>query len=215
MKKRLNLILFILGVLGGYGCFALPSMDSANKASLQRGAALFVNYCSGCHSLKYFRYEQLASDLAIPPNLVKDNLIFTESKLNEPFLIALQAKDAQEWFGVVPPDLSLIARQRGKLWLYRYLTGFYKDHSRPMGVNNTLLPNVAMPDVLEPLKGTPEQLNEHFKQELGDLINFLDYVGEPAYFSRIHLGPYVVLFFILLFIPVYLLKRLYWSDLGS
>lgn len=199
MKRRLRI--FLLVILVGQGCFALPVLDLNNKASLQRGAALFINYCSGCHSLKYLRYEQLAQDLAIPTELVKNNLIFTQAGLDAPILNALTPKDAQEWFGAAPPDLSLIARQRGDEWLYRYLTGFYRDNSRPLGVNNHMLPNVAMPDVLA---------NAFHEQELGELINFLNYVGEPSSLFRRHLGPYVLLFFILLFIPVYYLKRLYW-----
>lgn len=199
MKRRLRI--FLLAVLVGQGCFALPGLDLNNKASLQRGAALFINYCAGCHSLKYLRYEQLAQDLAIPSELVKNKLIFTQAALNAPILNALAPNDAQEWFGAVPPDLSLIARQRGDEWLYRYLTGFYRDNSRPFGVNNHMLANVAMPDVLA---------NAFHEQELGELINFLNYVGEPRALFRRHLGPYVLLFFMLFFIPVYYLKRLYW-----
>ena len=227
MKKRLRIVLFLLGILGLRHSFSLPAMNIQDKASLQRGAALFINYCSGCHSLKYLRYEQMSKDLAIPLDLLKNNLIFTESKVDDPILIALAPEDAQEWFGVVPPDLSLSGRQRGKIWLYRYLTGFYKDNTRPFGVNNTVLPNAAMPDILESLRARPvlmhsyhesqqnnkqkEMLKEHFEQQLGDLINFLEYVGEPAYFKRRQLGPFVLIFFIILLIPVYCLKRLYWS----
>lgn len=156
-------------------------------------------------------------------------MIFTQSQPSDPIQIALPPVDAQQWFGLVPPDLSLSVRQRGTAWLYRYLTGFYKDENRPFGVNNLLIPNVAMPDALESLKGTAYLLTDssmhnpsvkivqsgalsapEFEQVLIDLITFLVYVSEPTQLSRTHLGPYVILFLIILLLPVYYLKVLYW-----
>ncbi len=228
MNKLIRIYLFLFCVFACEYSIALPSIDIHNKASLQRGAALFINYCSGCHSLNYLSYKQMAQDLEIPVSLLKKNLIFTQSKVTDPIRVALEPEDAKQWFGLMPPDLSLSARQRGRAWLYRYLTGFYQDDTRPFGVNNSLIPNVAMPDVLESLRkksllNNPHQsyLNntqkekthtEEFEQELGDLINFLAYVGEPARLQRTQLGPFVILFLMIFLLPVYYLKRLYWSN---
>lgn len=230
-RSRVIIVLFLFN---GWiqALIASPTLpiNLNDKTSLQRGAALFMNYCSGCHSLKYIQYKQMGDDLGITSlELLKNNLIFTQSQPSDPIQIALPPVDAQQWFGLVPPDLSLSARQRGTAWLYRYLTGFYKDKNRPFGVNNLLIPNVSMPDALESLKGTAYLLTDspihnpslkivqsgalstpEFEQVLIDLITFLVYVSEPTQLSRTQLGPYVILFLIILLLPIYYLKVLYW-----
>ncbi|PID42945.1 MAG: cytochrome c1 [Gammaproteobacteria bacterium] len=128
-------------------------IDLEDKVSLQRGAALFTNYCMGCHSMKYARYERVATDLGIPPDLYMENLVFADAKIGELMQIALSPEQASSWFGAPPPDLTLEARLRGPDWLYSYMRAFYKDDSRPYGVNNTIFPDVGMPHVLEGLQG--------------------------------------------------------------
>ncbi|MCB1863922.1 MAG: cytochrome c1 [Chromatiales bacterium] len=136
-----------------------PKLDHANidpsdVGSLQRGAKYFVNYCLGCHQAAYLRYEHIARDLELTHDLVKDNLMFTGIKIGDTLTNALPAAEAREWFGNVPPDLSLIARARGVDWLYTYLRTFYLDESRvPIGVNNLVFPGVGMPHVLADLQG--------------------------------------------------------------
>ena len=126
--------------------------------SLQRGAQVYVNYCLGCHSASYMRYTRL-QDLGLTEQQIRDNLIFTGAKVGELMTIAMAPKDAREWFGAPPPDLSVIARSRsshagsGADWLYTYLRGFYRDPSRPTGWNNTVFPNVGMPHILYALQG--------------------------------------------------------------
>ena len=209
------------------------SVDITNKERLQRGAKLFMNYCSGCHSLKYMRYNRMAEDLGltdfagqINKNLL-NNLIFTQATVYDPIQIAMLPEDARQWFGIVPPDLSLSARERGAHWLYLYLKNFYNDDSRPFGVNNLLIPNVAMPNVLEPLMGQQilvmnnesnsdslllikkgEMLPVDFDNALQDLVTFLVYVGEPAKLIRHRLGIFVILFLSILLIAAYCLKKL-------
>ncbi|WP_020409294.1 cytochrome c1 [Hahella ganghwensis] len=128
-------------------------VDIYDKASLQSGAALFTNYCMGCHSMKYARYERVADDIGIPHELYVDNLIFGDAKIGELMDIPMQSKMAAGWFGAPPPDLSLVARLRGPEWLYTYLRTFYKDESRPWGVNNAVFKDVGMPHVLIDLQG--------------------------------------------------------------
>jgi ubiquinol-cytochrome c reductase cytochrome c1 subunit len=127
--------------------------DHANKASLQRGAALFTNYCMGCHSMEYARYKRVSDDLGIPANLYEENLIFTGAKIGELMKISMNKDMAAVWFGAPPPDLTLETRLRGEDWVYSYLRGFYKDDSRPFGVNNVVFENVGMPHVLSGLQG--------------------------------------------------------------
>ena len=214
------------------------SIDIHNKERLQSGAKLFMNYCSGCHSLKYMRYNRLAEDLGLTdfPEKTNDNLlnnlIFTQARPYEPVQIAMLPEDAQQWFGVVPPDLSLSARERGPGWLYHYLKSFYNDSSRPFGVNNLLVPNVAMPNVLEPLIGQMVLVADpkshvsslllkkngamhpvEFDNAVQDLVTFLVYVGEPAQLIRYRLGFWVLIFLCILLIPVYCLKKMYWRQL--
>jgi ubiquinol-cytochrome c reductase cytochrome c1 subunit len=135
------------------------NVDLCDKASLQRGAGLYANYCAGCHSLQYVRFNDLAKDLFVDDKgkvlekLVNDQLNFTGGKVTDPYLTSLSKKDGQAWFGVSPPDLSLVARSRGKNWIYSYLHSFYTDPKKPWGVNNVVFPDVAMPHVLSGLQG--------------------------------------------------------------
>ncbi len=128
-------------------------IDLTDKAGMQDGARTFANYCMGCHSAKFQRYERVADDLGIPHELMLENLIFNDAKIGEHMKIGMQAEDAKVWFGAAPPDLTLVARVRGTDWLYTYLRTFYDDPSRPLGANNKVFPNVGMPNVLASLQG--------------------------------------------------------------
>ena len=188
-----------------------------NVASLQRGAKYYVNYCLGCHSAKYVRYNRLAADLGITEKQLVDNLMFTGEHPYDTMAIAMKPEDATRWFGVPPPDLSLIARSRGTDYLYTYLRGFYADPMRPTGVNNIVLRGSAMPAVLWELQGpqravyhedpkhpgqqvfagleqiSPGQLSAaDFNDMVRDIVNFLDYIGEPIKRDREQLGIRVI-----------------------
>jgi len=127
-----------------------------NDASLQRGAQLAVNYCMGCHSFKYSRWERVADDLNIPHQMMLDNMIFSGQKIGELMDIAMPSDKAKEWFGATPPDLTLVARSRSPEWVYTYLRHFYADPSRPLGVNNKVYKDVGMPHALLDLQGLAE-----------------------------------------------------------
>jgi ubiquinol-cytochrome c reductase cytochrome c1 subunit len=212
--------------------------DIKNTESLQRGARNFMNYCSGCHSLKYLRYNRLAADLKIPESELAGNLMFTSDKAFDTINSAMP-KDSENWFGKEPPDLSLIARARGVDYLYSYMKGFYADKTRPWGVNNLYLPSAAMPHVLQELQGsqkpvfknepddhgsarmvlvgvaamTPGALKpEEYDQFVRDIVNFLDYAGEPVKEKRQSMGVFVTLFLLVFFVFAYLLKKEYWKD---
>lgn len=128
-------------------------IDLSDKAALQDGARTFANYCMGCHSAKFQRYERVAKDLGIPEQVMLDNLVFTGAKIGDHMKIGMKPADAKVWFGAAPPDLTLVARVRGADWLYTYLRTFYEDPARPWGVNNKAFPNVGMPNVLVGLQG--------------------------------------------------------------
>ncbi|MEO1888901.1 MAG: cytochrome c1 [Cycloclasticus sp.] len=216
------------------------TIDLGNKASLQRGAKYFVNYCLSCHSAKQLRYSRMAQDLDITPELVELNLMFTGEKIFDGMNISMRPKDAEKWFGVNPPDLSLIARSRGPDWLYTYLKSFYIDEDRPFGVNNTLFPKVGMPHVLADLQGLqravykdvetadggvkkvidyleiaePGRMTEReYDKAMNDLVNFMTYMGEPAKMERQRLGWKVLVFILLMLGIFYLLKKEYWKDI--
>ena len=127
-----------------------------NNASLQNGAKLAVNFCMGCHSFKYSRWERVATDIGIPHQLMLDNMIFTGQKIGGLMDIAMPADKAKEWFGATPPDLTLVARSRSPEWVYTYLKNFYADPTRPLGVNNKVFKDVGMPHALLDLQGLPE-----------------------------------------------------------
>lgn len=225
---------------GGSGGFIeVANNDLGNLASLQRGARNFVNYCLGCHSAKYVRYSRLAADLGMSEDQLINNLMFTAEKPHETMAIAMPALDAAGWFGQAPPDLSLVTRSRGTDWVYSFLRSFYLDDSTPTGTNNLVLPGASMPNVLWELQGlrdavytghideqgnvtkvyegleqaSPGKLSEQqFDKFVRDLVNFLDYVGEPVQLQRKALGIRVLLFLAVFFLFAYLLKKEYWKS---
>ncbi|WP_240207116.1 cytochrome c1 [Vibrio sp. CyArs1] len=213
--------------------------DLSDQASLQNGAKLFMNYCFACHSTQYQRYERVANDLGIPVDLAKENLVFDpEAKIGDLMVNAMPQKQAAAWFGAAPPDLTLVARVRGVDWLYTYLRSFYVDPSRPFGVNNVTFPNVGMPHVLEELQGIPTPIYEtqlvdgqevqvvigtetdgrgelsssEYDDAVRDLVNFLEYSGDPVKLERHALGWWVMGFLVIFTIVVVLLKKEYWRD---
>jgi ubiquinol-cytochrome c reductase cytochrome c1 subunit len=214
--------------------------DVTNTASLQRGAANFVNYCLGCHSLKYVRWSRLADDLRIPADLLGKTLLPADAKVTDYVTSTLPAADAEAWFGKPPPDLSLTARSRGKDWIFQFLKGFYADPSKVTGTNNLVLDGASMPAVLSSLEGVkaavfaehgaagghggdpaverfeylqPGSMTpEQFDGFVRDTVNFLDYASEPAQAWRRSLGVWVVLFLLVFTSFAWLLKKEYWKD---
>ena len=138
-------------------------IDRLDRASQQRGARTFVNYCLNCHTAKYMRYNRL-TDLGLTEAQIRDNLMFATDKIGETMTIAMQPADAKAWFGAPPPDLSVEARVRGVEWLYNYFLGFYRDEETTSGWNNLLFPNVGMPHVLAELAGTNRLVTMEFKE---------------------------------------------------
>ncbi|HEY8540390.1 MAG TPA: cytochrome c1 [Steroidobacteraceae bacterium] len=214
--------------------------DVGNTASLQRGARNFVNYCLGCHSAKYVRYNRLAKDLGLTEAQVMENLMFTGERPHDTMKITMPPQDAERWFGRTPPDLSLMARARGTDYIYTFLKSFYLDPSRPTGTNNLVLPMTAMPHVLWELQGYQEaeyegrsdaesnavhkefkgfkiaqkgsMTPEEFDQFVRDTVNFLDYIAEPMQLERRNLGLRVLGFLFVFFLFAYFLKKEYWKD---
>lgn len=213
--KRLAVILFCLPALafaaGGTNEYVVDApINLKDRVSLQNGAKLFTNYCMGCHSLKYLRYERMAEDLGIPPDLVMEKLNFTTDRIGDQMTNAMDPKVAEQWFGAAPPDLTLTARLRTPDWLYSYLVSFYADDQRPYGYNNHVFPSVGMPHVMAAME---QELGEDkFKSEMADLTNFLTYAAEPARLERESLGVKVLIFLFILFWPAYFLKKEYWKD---
>lgn len=158
MKKQVAALIFALlptlGFAAGVGVALDPvEIDFSDKVAMQDGLRTFANYCMGCHSAQYQRYERVANDLDIPVEIMMDNVVFTGAKIGDHMVSGMQPDEAKKWFGAAPPDLTLVARVRGTDWLYSYLRSFYEDPSRPYGVNNAVFPNVGMPHVLAPLQG--------------------------------------------------------------
>lgn len=209
--------------------------DVSDVASLQRGAMYVVNYCLGCHSAEYVRYNRIGADLGLTEDQLLENLMFTGERPGDAMLNAMLDADAVRWFGVAPPDLSLIARSRGTDYIYSFLRGFYADESTPSGANNVVLANTAMPHVLWELQGVRHLVHEegeegvegemHFEVDrpgtlseaefdavVRDIVNFLDYIGEPMQLEREALGLKVIGFLLIFLVISYMLKREIWKD---
>jgi len=229
MKKIIfSLLLFPLAAVAAEGGYRLDSSpnDVRDLVSLQAGARTFVNYCVGCHSAQYVRYKSL-TEIGLTEAQIKENLLFTGEKVGEMMKSPMPAQ-AKQWFGVVPPDLSVVARSRGPDWLYTYLRTFYRDPKTATGWNNAVFPNVAMPHALWMLQGElgydPEKREwkelskgalsrTEYDATVRDLVNFLAYVGEPAATERKSIGIVVIILLALVMFPLaYWLKKEYWKD---
>jgi ubiquinol-cytochrome c reductase cytochrome c1 subunit len=251
MKKILFALAVVLGLAaapvfaseGGEVHWDKAPNTMNDLSSLQNGAKLFVNYCLNCHSAAYVRYNRLR-DIGLSEQQIKDNLLFSTEKVGETMKASIDPKQAKEWFGANPPDLSLIARSRsghggtGSDYLYTYLRTFYRDPSRPTGWNNLLFPNVGMPHVLWQLQGDREpQFEERevhgqkeqvftgwkqvtpgtmtsveYDKAVGDLVNYLQWMGEPAQNIRVRVGVWVMLFLVLFTVLTWRLNAAYWKD---
>lgn len=235
MKKFLLALLFapfIALAAGGETHLDKAPDVQGDKAALQNGARVFVNYCLSCHGLSFVRYNRL-TELGLTDQQVRENLMFTADKIGEQMRIAARSSDQKQWFGAAPPDLSLVARARasadgsGADWLYTYMRSFYRDNERSTGWNNTLFANVGMPHVLWELQGeqrlnhethaleagTGGQLStSEYDKTIGDLVGFLVWASEPGAGFRKQLGVGVLLFLVVLFGVSYALKKEYWKD---
>ena len=240
MNKKLLIALLFAPLVAfaaeeGYRLDRSPN-DPRDVVSLQAGARTYMNYCLGCHSLQHMRYGSLRA-LELTDAQIQDNLMFTAGKIGEPIKNGFDPKVAKTWFGVAPPDLSVVARSRGADWLYTYLRTFYRDPKSATGWNNAVFPNVAMPQPLWMLQGErrlelvrAEEGGHHgvqyrwseitkgaqspaeFDTTVRDLVNFLVYVGEPAAIDRKPIGIVVLFVLGVLFVLTYLLKKEYWKD---
>jgi ubiquinol-cytochrome c reductase cytochrome c1 subunit len=228
---------------GGAPWDKVPNRQS-DMAALQNGAKLFVNYCLNCHSASFMRYTRL-TDLGLTQQQIKDNLLVTDSKIGETMNASIDARQAKDWFGNTPPDLTVISRSRagsqgsGGDYLYTYLRGFYRDESKATGWNNLAFPNVAMPHAMWELQGQRhavfEEVERHgekthvfkrweqitpgtlkpaqFDDQIADLVNYMQWMAEPAQAKRLHLGGWVLLFLVVLIFSTYQLNKAYWKDI--
>lgn len=253
MKKFKNLVLGCVAALGfassvlaaGGGGVAWDKapVRVSDQASLQNGAKLFVNYCLNCHSAAFMRFNRLR-DIGLTEQQIKDNLLFTTEKVGETMKAAVDPRQAKEWFGANPPDLTVIARSRaghegsGADYLYTYLRTYYRDETKATGWNNLVFPSVGMPHVMWELQGqrravfenkkvhgeeqhvfkgweqiTPGTMTpQQYDQAVGDLVNFLQWMGEPAQASRVRIGWGVMIFLAFFTFLAWRLNAAFWKD---
>lgn len=224
---------------GGGNGLMQANINLSDQASLQRGAKIFVNYCLSCHSAAYMRFNRLGKDLGIREDILVANIMFGTDKPGDTMTVNMSADDAIQYFGVVPPDLSVTARSRGADWLYTYFMTFYLDENRPLGVNNLAFKDVGMPHVLWEKQGWQKAVYkevtepdgtiskkighlelvepgsespEEYQQTVTDLVNFMVYLGEPIVLKRKQIGGWVIVYLGVLLFFVYLLKKEYWRD---
>ena len=177
MKKFiLSVILALTSALTAMPALAagggIPLDKAPNRlndlGALQNGAKLFVNYCLNCHAASYMRFNRL-TDIGLTEQQIKDNLLFTTDNVGETMKVAMDPKQAKDWFGGNPPDLTVIARSRsgsagsGADYLYTYLRTYYRDDSKATGWNNLAFPNVGMPHVLWELQGQRKPVFEEIQ----------------------------------------------------
>ena len=255
MKKLFLSALLSLGLVagaaaneGGIHWDKFPEAKMSDVAALQNGAKVFVNYCLNCHNAAFMRYNRLR-DIGLTEDQIKKNLMFATEKVGDTMKTSLDAKNAKDWFGGVPPDLTVIARSRADIgkgsgadYLYTYLRTYYRDDTKATGWNNLAYPNVGMPNVLWELQGqrtakyveekdahdpkktahvfagfeqtapgslTPQQYDE----TVGDLVAYLQWMGEPAQGQRVRLGVWVLLFLTVFTVIAWRLNAAFWKDI--
>ena len=209
---------FTLGAQANVGAAAWDKAPAktSDMAALQNGAKLFVNYCLNCHSAAFMRYNRLG-DIGLTAEQIRSNLLVTNSKIGDTMKAAIDPQQAKAWFGVNPPDLTVIARSRagaggtGADYLYTYMRSFYKDDTKPTGWNNHLFPNVAMPHALWELQSTLTPAK--YDETVGDLVNYLQWMAEPAQTARKKLGMLVLVFLAGLTFLTWRLNAAYWKDI--
>lgn len=249
MKKIILTLALALGLAagaqantGGIAWDKAP-VKTNDLASLQNGAKVFVNYCLNCHSAAFMRFNRL-KDIGLTDQQIKDNLLFTTEKVGETMKSAIDPRQAKEWFGANPPDLTVISRSRsgsqgtGADYLYTYLRTYYADDSKATGWNNLAFPNVGMPHALWELQGkrvpvyevveshgheahvfkgweqvTPGTMTPaQYDQTVGDLVNYLQWMAEPAQNTRVRVGVWVLLFLSVLTLFTWRLNAAFWKD---
>lgn len=214
-------------------------IDPDNVSSLQRGARNFMNYCSGCHSAQYVRFNTIGKSLGLSEEQLVDNLMFNAEKTFETINSSMPAADAARWYGTAPPDMSLMARAKGADYVYNFLKGFYVSPESPTGVDNLVLAGTSMPHVLWEQQGYQAADFSHHENEDGsvtttfggfeplsagqmdaedyddfvrDTVNFLAYIAEPIRSDRRKLGVWVIMFLIFFFVLSVQLKKAIWKD---
>lgn len=230
------LLVFSLGVAAEESMdLQQANFDPEDRASILQGAKTFVKYCLGCHSIKHIRYLRIAKDFNIDDKKVLAEVAPQGASIYDQMHTAMNAHDSAKWFGVEPPDLSLISRSRSADWLYSYLKSFYTDPSKPLGANNLIFKDVGMPNVFWQVQGEQKAIftteddgqqvfdklvidkpgtmtEEEFDTMVNDLVNFLVYVGEPVKLERERIGKYVLFYLFMFLLLAYLLKKEYWKD---
>ena len=234
-----TLIIFAEGLAAGGGAKLEPSnIDPGNISSLQRGARNFMNYCSGCHSAQYVRFNTIGKYLELSEEQLVDNLMFNADTTFETIQSSMPAADAARWYGTAPPDMSLMARAKGADYIYNFLKGFYLDAESPTGVDNLVLAGTSMPHVLWELQGYQNAIfSEHtvdgvmshefdgFEQVttgtldaedyddfVRDTVNFLAYIAEPIRSDRRMIGTWVIIYLLVFLVIAIMLKKQVWKD---
>ncbi|MGZ8259292.1 MAG: cytochrome c1 [Caldimonas sp.] len=229
----------------GYPWDKFPLTKMTDMAALQNGARLFTNYCLGCHSAAYMRFNRL-NDIGLTNDQIKNNLLFATDKVGETMRATIDPRQAKDWFGTAPPDLSVVARSRAAIgrgtgadYLYTLWRTYYRDDSKPTGWNNLAFPDIAMPHALWELQGERrarfveakdphdpartthrfagfEQITKgaldqrQYDEAVGDLVAYLQWMGEPAQGQRVRVGVAVLIFLGLLVLISWRLSSAYW-----
>lgn len=252
MKKIILTLMTAVALLAGAGTQAAEGGFAWDKAphktndlgALQNGAKLFVNYCLNCHSAAFMRFNRL-KDIGLTEQQIKDNLLFTTDKVGETMKATIDPKQAKDWFGATPPDLTVVARSRagaggsGSDYLYTYMRTYYRDSTKVTGWNNLAFPSVAMPHALWELQGerqpvfvdvqedghtvakfkgwetvTPGTMTPlQYDQAVGDLVGYLQWMGEPAQNTRVRIGVWVLLFLLCFSFMTWRLNAAFWKDI--
>jgi ubiquinol-cytochrome c reductase cytochrome c1 subunit len=253
LSKLISSLVLSLGLTGAFASSEGPAWDRfptdkmSDMAALQNGAKLFVNYCLNCHAAAFMRYNRLR-DIGLTEDQIKQNLMFATDKVGDTMKVSLDPKQAKDWFGGNPPDLTVIARSRADIgkgsgadYLYTYLRTYYRDDTKATGWNNLAFPDVGMPHVLWELQGqrsarfveekdahdpaktvhrfdgfeqlTPGRLDPlEYDNAVGDLVAYLQWMGEPAQNSRVRIGVAVLLFLAVFSIFAWRLNAAFWKD---
>ncbi|BAU58528.1 cytochrome c1 [Halorhodospira halochloris] len=238
-KKRLGYVLGALlavsfaGAAQGGIDMKDPNVSHHDRESIRKGAEHFAQYCMGCHSVEYLRYDRVAEDTGMGEEWIEDKLIFDDDiEHHEQMISPMDPEDGENWFGIEPPDLSMTTRVHGEDWVYTFLHAYFKDEDAAVGFDNWIQEGTSMPHVLAHLQGTPKPVHDddgnlvdievsgdgemsrrEYEAMTAELTAFLAYAAEPIRADRERMGIWVILFLLVMTTVFYLLYKEYWREL--
>ncbi len=180
--------------------------------AVKAGALIAIENCVQCHAMKYIKYRHL-SEIGFTQEEIDE--LRGDKGINTAFERGMDINMVRDMFGLVPPDLSLMAKARkgGGTYIYSLLVGYHQDENGD--TNNRVFPNIRMPDVMSYSFASSDAERQEIEKASQDVSAFLIWASDPNAAKRESLGVYVIAYLLLLTILFYFLKKRIWATVGE